>query len=517
MRLPRLSGREAVSDRLVSFQGINVLDTAAQGTFVDMQNLSSDHFPYLSIRKPRGTVQQLTNANGLLMREKMFYIDGQEAFYDGKKVGDVTDSEKTLLSMGAYILIFPDKISYNTADGKWESMENSYTSTGTVTYKQSYLTETDLDPEGQIYVKIEAAGIEEGFAEGDGVEISGFNVESLNKTTVLKDVGDGYILIVGPIDKDGSQTESIAIKRTVPDMDFYTVSENRLWGCSSKNHEIYASKLGSFRNFNCFDGVSSDSYAATIASDGDFTGAITYLGYVMFWKENAVYKVYGNRPSNFQIVEGMLRGVAKGCEKSLCIVNEVLYYKSENSVMSFQGALPTDVGAVLEAGYGAAEAGRMGNKYYISMEKGIFVYDTAKGLWHREDNTKGRYFSTYGSVLYYLDGNTIKTMTGADEEVIEWYADTNDFTYNMPDSKFVSRFSIRMMVPAGAAVEIYIQYDSTEVWQRLKQIGDMRTNVVNVPVIPRRCDHFRLRFAGYGPAILQDMTIYLTSGSNERR
>lgn len=96
------------------------------------------------------------------------------------------------------------------------------------------MTETDLDPEGQIYVKIEAAGINTGFETGDGVEISGFLVESLNKTTVLKDVGDGYILIVGPIDKDGSQTEPITIKRTVPDMDFYTVSENRLWGCSSK-------------------------------------------------------------------------------------------------------------------------------------------------------------------------------------------------------------------------------------------------------------------------------------------
>lgn len=268
MKLPRLSGREAVSDRLVSFQGINVLDTASQGAFVDMENLSSDHFPYLSIRKPRGTVQKLTKANGLLVREKMFYVDGTEAYYDGQKVGDVTDSEKTLLSMGAYILIFPDKISYNTADGKWESMENSYTSTGTVTYKQSYLTETDLDPEGQVYVKIEAAGIEEGFAEGDGVEISGFNVEVLNKTAVIKDIGTGYIKIVGPIDKDGSQTEPITIKRTVPEMDFYTVSENRLWGCSSKNHEIYASKPWDFKNFNCIEGGPSDSYGVKITSDG---------------------------------------------------------------------------------------------------------------------------------------------------------------------------------------------------------------------------------------------------------
>lgn len=168
MRLPRLSGREAVSDRLVSFQGINVLDTAPQGAFEDMENLSSDRFPYLSIRKPRGTVQKLTKANGLLVREKMFYVDGTEAFYDGQKVGDVTDSEKTLLSMGAYILIFPDKISYNTADGKWESMENSYTSTGTVTYKQSYLTETDLDPEGQIYVKSKPTALTKALRKGMG-------------------------------------------------------------------------------------------------------------------------------------------------------------------------------------------------------------------------------------------------------------------------------------------------------------------------------------------------------------
>lgn len=124
MYLPRLSGREAVSDRLVSFQGINVLDTASQGAFVDMGNLSSDHFPYLSVRKPRGTVQKLTKANGLLMREKMFYVDGTEAYYDGQKVGDVTDSEKTLLSMGAYILIFRTRFltTPQTASGRaWKT------------------------------------------------------------------------------------------------------------------------------------------------------------------------------------------------------------------------------------------------------------------------------------------------------------------------------------------------------------------------------------------------------------
>lgn len=517
MRLPKLSGRQNGADQVILFRGYDRRDTAPQGAFADMRNLSADRYPYLSIRKPRGTVQKLTKANGLLAREKLFWVDGTAAYYGGENVGNVEDSEKTLLSMGAYILIFPDKISYNTVDGTWEQMERSYTSTGTVTYEPSYLTETELDAEGQVYVKIKAEGINEGFQTGDGVEISGFTEESLNKTTVLKDVGEGYLLMVGPIDKGGSQTAPITVKRRLPDMDFMTVAENRLWGCSSKNHEIYASALGDFKNFFVFESTASDSYAATIASDGDFTGAITYLGYVMFFKENGLYKVYGSRPANYQIVEGQLRGVAKGCGRSLCIVNEVLYYKSEQSVMSFQGALPTEVGAALAADYGTAEGGRFGNKYYISMETGLFVYDTEKNIWHREDDTKGRYFSAYGNVLYYLEGNTIKTIEGEDAEIIEWYAETNDYTYQTAESKFLSRLSIRMEVPAKAAVEVWIMYDSSGAWERQKVVGDMRQNIVNVAVIPRRCDHFRLRFSGYGTAVLRDMTLYLTSGSNERR
>lgn len=517
MRLPKLIGRQSGADQVILFRGYDRRDMAAQGAFVHMRNLSADRYPYLSVRKPRGTIQQLTKANGLLAREKLFWIDGTGAYYGGEKVGEVADGEKTLLSMGAYILIFPDKISYNTADGTWEQMERSYTSAGTVTYEQSYLTETELDAEGQVYVKIKAEGIDQGFQTGDGVEISGFLEESLNKTTVLQEVGEGYLLIVGPIDQDGSQTEPITVRRWLPDMDFMTVAENRLWGCSSQNHEIYASALGDPKNFFVFAGVSSDSYAATIASDGDFTGAITYLGYVMFFKENGLYKVYGSRPANYQIVEGQLRGVAKGCGRSLCIVNEVLYYKSEQSVMSFQGALPTEVGAALAADYEAAEGGRFGNKYYISMETGLFVYDTSKNIWHREDETKGRYFSTYGSTLYYLEGNTIRTIEGADPEIIEWYAETNDYTYQTAESKFLSRLSIRMEVEDDAAAEVWIMYDSSGVWERLRIVGRTRQNIVNVAVIPRRCDHFRLRFSGYGPAVLRDMTLYLSSGSRERR
>lgn len=525
MKFPRLSGSRPAGDVLVRFKGYNNTDRSGRGEFTAMENMSGDRYPLLSPRKPRGTIRELGKANGLLAREKMLWVDGDKLYYDGNEVATVEDSEKTFISFGAYVIVFPDKVMYNTANGELKQMEHTYTSTGTVSYKQSWLTEVEdeeeLDPEGQIYVKISADGITDGFQKGDGITLEGFTEDALNGTHTIQDIGDGWIKIIAAVDKDGSQTVAVTITRKLPECDFWTVAENRLWGCSSKNHEIWASRQGDPTNFHALENTTADPWAHSIANDGDFTGAITYLGYVMFFKENSVHKVYGNKPSNFQIVEGQLRGVARGCHRSMQIVNEVLYYKSVSGIMSFQGALPAEVGDVIEGGYTVAEAGTVGNKYYISMEKGgkyhLFVYDAAKGVWHREDNTQARWFTKDGDKLYYIEGNTIKTIVGDDKEVVEWSADTSDFTYQVADAKFVSRVSIRAEVPWGSALEVWIDYDSLGVWQRLKSVGGKTKNIINVPLIPRRCDHFKLRFCGYGEAAVHDMTIYLTTGSNERR
>ena len=121
-------------------------------------------------------------------------------------------------------------------------------------------------------------------------------------------------------------------------MDHITSAGNRLWGCRyglSEDgrvvNELYACKLGDFRNWNCFMGISTDSYVVTVGTDGQFTGAITHLGSPLFFKETCMHKVYGNSLP-FGVQDTACRGVQKGCEKSLAIVNEVLYY-NRNSRM----------------------------------------------------------------------------------------------------------------------------------------------------------------------------------------
>jgi hypothetical protein len=279
------------------------------------------------------------------------------------------------------------------------------------------------------YIKISCtdAGIFDSFAVNDGVTIKGIEDTALKdineKTTVIWAKGDNYIVVTGIIDEVITQETPITIERRMPNMDFIIESENRLWGCrygTAVNgevvNEIYASKLGDFKNWNCFAGISTDSYVASVGTDGQFTGAITHLGYPLFFKENCVHKVYGNYPANYQIQTTTCRGVQKGCSKSLAIVNEVLYYKSRSAVCAYDGSLPIEVSSALgDVAYHNAVAGSLGNKYYISMDDAsyvshLFVYDIVRGMWHREDNTRVNAFCACRGDLYYIDNylGTIK-------------------------------------------------------------------------------------------------------------
>ena len=101
-------------------------------------------------------------------------------------------------------------------------------------------------------------------------------------------------------------------------------------------------------------------------------------------------------------------------------------------------------------------------------------YTTRRRALAQRGQHRGAIFCERGNTLYYLDGNVIKTISGKDTDVIDWYAETTDFTYQTADSKFISRVSLRCEVESGATLEVWIDYDSRGAWRRLKSIGSGR-------------------------------------------
>ena len=272
-------------------------------------------------------------------------------------------------------------------------------------------------------------------------------------------------------------------------------------------------------------GVSTDSYAASVGTDGVFTGAITHLGYPLFFKEGFIHKVYGNFPANYQIQTTACRGVQRGCGRSLAIVNEVLYYKARHAVCAYDGSLPAEISSVLgEEHYADAVAGAHGNKYYISMRNtgddtySLFAYDTSKGLWHREDGMRVDAFCSCDEELYCIENGTnrIISLLGSGEpaeETVSWYAQTVDLYLSYPDMKYISRLTVRMQMEVGAEATFYAQYDLSEEWVKLCTIRGTDLRSFSIPIRPRRCDHMKLLIEGEGACKIYSIAKTVEEGS----
>ena len=310
---------------------------------------------------------------------------------------------------------------------------------------------------------------------------------------------------------------SIEFNSVFPKMDYIIESQNRLWGCrygeSNKGelvNEIYASALGSFGNWYTHNTVSTDSYEASVGTDGPFTGAVNYRGYPLFFKENVMYKIYGDYPENYQIVSDTSMGVQQGCDKSLCVLSNMLYYKSSDGIFAYDGSSVARIDAALAREYYRdVVCGGLGSKLWFSMEgedpahNGIYVYDTDKGVWHKEDEREARYFARYNNNLYCVDAsNDLFTVRGTDGELeaddVNFFAETGVIGYSTPDSKYVSRLALRLLIPHDGRLNIYIDYDSANVWEFKGCIEGNGLGTFTIPIVPRNCDHFRIRFEGRG-------------------
>ena len=586
MNLPKLRVPETSRQMVDTFKGYNHNLRISDGEFFDMKNMTSDYYPVLSPRGKRGVYASPASPQGLIAKDALCYVDGSTFVINEYPVEmGLSDGPKQLISMGAYVIIMPDKKWINTLDTTdFGNIEAEFSTVEPVSFTLCKLDGTDYssgiprdepsEPANMdmwidvstephslkqwsesagmwvtiatTYVKISSPGIGAAFEKYDGITISGLkdtvlhdnvsgniiedtsDLAALEGAALVWEKDDDYIVVVGILDITRTISDEITISRKMPIMDFVVESENRLWGCrygEAANgevvNEIYASKLGDFKNWSCYMGLSTDSYTASCGTDGQFTGAITHLGYPLFFKENCVHKVYGNYPANFQIQTTACRGVQKGCEKSLAIVNETLFYKARNAVCAFDGSLPTEVSYVMgNEAYSEAVGGSHGNKYYISMKGSdgyhLFAYDLPKGMWHKEDDLQVECFCSCSGEMYAIANGQIITMLGTgsqDDELVEWMVQTGEIGISSPDMKYISRLTLRMSMDVGAEMHIYAQYDFSEDWETVCTLTSTNLRSFSIPIRPKRCDHMKLRIEGVGAAKIYSITKTIEQGS----
>ena len=571
MYFPKLKAQAQQRAAVEQFGGLDRWVGHGAGCAENMENMWSGGYPALETRPRRGVMRQLTKPHGIVEKDGLFWVDGTALYVNGAKTELVlSDSDKQMVSMGAYLLIFPDKKYINTQKlTEYGSMENIQTSTGEVTFTLcyengesvgGYVTGTyapkepgtgDLwmDTDRRVTVlrrydggswvevtgvctKIAATGLGRGFQAGDGVTVSGCGALELNGLHVLKAAADDWVLIPAMCRALDSQTAAVTVMRTIPEMDFVVEQGNRLWGCKygivdgQAVNEVYACALGDFRNWNSFAGLSTDSYAAARGSDGAFTGAAACMGGVVFFKENCMERIYPAAGGGHQIVTVPCSGVRKGAERTVAVADGVVYYLGNDGVYAFDGSMPVCVSRALgDKRYTGGVAGGESGRYWLSAvdavgETELLVYDTQKRLWHRQDNTAAVAFARWNGEMTVLcsDGRLLDTSgtLGTAETGFSWSAESGDLGLYTPEHKYLSRLELRLKTAAGSTVKAYVCYDGDNVWEQVGGVsgeaGQTRGAVLQVR--PRRCGHLRLKLAGDGPCRVYSAAAVYEKGSD---
>lgn len=357
-----------------------------------------------------------------------------------------------------------------------------------------------------------------------------------------------------------TESSDVTITRAVPDMDFVCVNENRMWGC--KGDTIYASKPGDPLNWNVYDGISTDSWTMETGTPEEFTGCVSYQGYPVFFKANAVFRVMGDTPNQFTIRKMDIPGVSVGSDLSIAVVESLLYYLADKGVCVWNGSSdPSVISTALgiDRRWVSGRAGSDGKRYYLSAFEMIenpedyaysnwvyigkdLCYDTRFGTWHElriseeeiwSDVDRPVGYSRYArqvDKLYFLDSdsNNLLVLEGVPDASSvgtgrQWgaepsYANSHDWTVTFADStrayktaltgseskKGVLRLLIRCRLTGSMAV--WISYDGGD-FEKAAEFEEMNKTSKAVPLILRRCDFWQLRLTGTGDAVIYSIAV----------
>lgn len=614
--MPYLPDMQAIAETPIftnTFGGYNHHDVIAEGELYDEVNLSGKDYPALSTRKLRGSciayydaqtdepVYTYTSPQGLLSKASLVTIDGAHVYMSGHIVDNITLSTdesmlpKQIVSMGAYVCIFPDAVYFNsiylpdcgsmgatwnqassltaalcTADGDALAADEYYISASAPANPENGALWVDMSGIPHVlktwnavtsewvgmastYVRIDSPGIGQAFNQDDAVFISGITcpeeyagtelenqVAALNECMTIYSKGDNYLIIAGILDRAITMsTGSVAVERRIPKLDYVVEAENRIWGCTyglvdgQTLNEIHCCAQGDFRNWYQYAGLSTDSYTASCGTDGPFTGAGVLKGSPVFFKEHCLHRVSGSMPSTYQILTTMCRGVQSGSWRSVQVVGENLIYKGRTDVMSYDGSLPVPISAKLgETRYYDAVSGAFGDLYYISMRDEqnvwhLFSYDSGKGIWHKEDNLHALCMTTLRDEIYCIDAGSRKllALNGTDGTLengkqIPWEITFGTYGFDAERQKYLYKYVLRVLMTKGSSLTCYIQYDSSGEWELIGKSAGIfakETFSVNIPVIPRRCDHCQLKLVGHGEMKLYSIARTYRGGSRNGR
>ena len=543
-------------------RGINLSDEYIEGSMSDCLNMSTRRFPFFSTRRGREELKGspypaggFTNVIGMTAWNKLVVLstknfstdpatDAPEGkayiYYDGVLVkaqtgddpGLVSDSPKKFAVVNTKLVIMPDKkyIDLNVqrlVDMQVEINISNTITVGSPSVEDPYQTITISN--GYSTYKSQFDKLE----KDDWVILNlsgGSNVTDLYVCFVEATQSSNNLVVTfkrNPTIQSGTYTSG-SVERHIPDFDYICGADNRLWGCVNSEQTIYVSALGDPNMFYDYEGTGSSSWAVAVTSEGVFSGCIKLGSSVLFFKEYCLHKVVGGNPTEYMMYTYVMEGVRAGCDETMQVINETLFYLGINGVFVFSGGTPSNISSQLgDKELLEGVAGTDGKNYYLSCKEGdrrhLFVYSMKEGMWVREDDSKVDYFTRNNNDLLMVVNGRIYINDTGEFGNTDWYIKFNDIRENTYkrgslaggelNKKKYSKLILRAEMPKGSYCTVKISCDNGR-WEQVGRILGSFENVTRIVLPLNRCDKFGLQLEGKGDFTLMNLSRVYTTGSD---
>ena len=315
-----------------------------------------------------------------------------------------------------------------------------------------------------------------------------------------------------------SNLSGAVIRKAMPIMNSVCIHNNRLWGVNPNGEYIYSSKTGDFREFNRYEGLSSDSYYVSIGTGGNFVGIYPYRNYVLAFKKDCIYIISGTLPTNYTIsrtIEGFGCIDIKSC--SICGGN--LYFLSENGFYRFDGLSFELISKKLNHKYVSATGFGTTNKYYAYARRDdgqneLLVFDEVYSVWHTISTPEPihGFFSDLGDV-YGVGSKAVYLFEN--EENTDWTMESVNFFEDDCSNSYINEIWIRAKIAYGKKIDITTNVDGIITYIHGKIIGTGRIKTYRIPVRWKNAKNYKIKLQGDGETVIYNIELHSADGGRQ--
>lgn len=463
----------------------------------NMINFSADQYPWFTLRKPIKEIHFPTNCKSGLgaYNSKFYHVEEGEFYYDGKNKFKVSAGKKKFYNYNEKILVFPDMIYY---DPQTDEHGKFGITTPEITYRISRRVTAGGDF-GLSCIQGDNINLTDFFKVGDGVKITdqeGLGISGFHTVTAVnKETGELYFDRFEFGDGDGFTLKGKLSNGAPERCDAACICGGRVW--IAGGNKIHATTINDERNWAVGGDDEKSSFVCEFDKNETVTACVEFEGSPVFFTKNKIYKVYGDRASNFYLkCCSNWGGIPQHMSDTVAVFKDRIFYVSNHCVTCFDGSTPRILMKIPSEIDGDMFAASDGQKYYVFVDNGerlLYVYDDISDRWHIYGWYEIKNFFSYNGDLYAYARDKLCSLSGGDELLGQNYTEpifdfSASFMFETRGKRPVT-LGLDIECDFGTKCSIYVSYKTINNRTRVKSISGYYSGLVEIPLVPGDCEN----------------------------